>query len=210
MVLMRRLVLGVLAAALMAGSLPAVAHENHQREQAEQTAPADGPAPAMTPGAVQERREQQAEAMQMERPKTFWQRLVSWVGRTHPFAVHFPIALFPVALVALALARRQGEQVELIRALIVVAGGASLVAGLLGWITGGFTLDDPDWVHRWHRAIGTGLALAGTAVALWAWRRRDSVDSRAMVATLSLITVALLVQGWLGAALTHGMRHMAF
>lgn len=31
-----------------------------------------------------------------------------------------------------------------------------------------------------------------------------------MVAALSIITLALLVQGWLGAALVHGMSHMAF
>jgi heme A synthase len=112
--------------------------------------------------------------------------------------------------VALILARRRGERVELIRTLIIVAGATSLAAALLGWMTAGFTLADPDWIHAWHRALGTGLALAGAVVAWWAWRRRDALESRAMIAGLLLITIALAVQGWLGAALVHGIEHMAF
>jgi uncharacterized membrane protein len=190
---------------------PAAAHENHQREQIERAEAAGGASrPEITPGAMQERMEEHMEAMEEQRPKTFSQRLISWVGRTHPFAVHFPIALFPVALVALALARRRREVVELIRSLIIVAGAASLVAAILGWFTAGFLLVDGDPIQLWHRWIGTGLAVIGALVALWAWRRRDAVNSTGMVAALSLITLTLLVQGWLGAALVHGMNHMNF
>jgi hypothetical protein len=31
---------------------------------------------------------------------------------------------------------------------------------------------------------------------------------RPMVAALGLVTLALLVQGWLGGAMVHGIRHM--
>ena len=135
---------------------------------------------------------------------------MSWIGRTHPFAVHFPIALFPVAWVALFLARRRGEAVELIRALVVVAGAASVIAAVLGWFTGGFVLVDTDAIQLWHRWLGTGLGMIGGGVALWALRRRDAVHGRGMVAALGAITLLLLVQGWLGAALVHGMGHMNF
>ncbi len=188
-------------------AVPASAHENHQKEQAERAEKAGG---VSTPGAMQERMEDHMEAMEEERPKTVSQRLMSWIGRTHPFAVHFPIALFPVAWVALFLARRRGEAVELIRALIIVAGVASVIAAVLGWFTGGFVLVDTVPIHLWHRWLGTALAVMGGAVALWALRRRDSVDSRGMVMALGGITLILLVQGWLGAALVHGMGHMNF
>jgi uncharacterized membrane protein len=178
---------------------------------AEQAANAQANAPrANTPGAMHEMMEGHAEAMEEARPKTFSERLMSWIGRTHPFAVHFPIALFPVALIALILARGRGETVELIRALIIVAGAASVVAAVLGWFTGGFVLVDTDAVLLWHRWIGTGLAVIGGGVALWALRRRDAVYGRGMVIALSAITLILLVQGWLGAALVHGMDHMNF
>jgi uncharacterized membrane protein len=128
----------------------------------------------------------------------------------HPFAVHFPIALFPVALVALILARRRGETVELIRALIVVAGAGAVLAAALGWLNGGLTLSDTDTVLMLHRWLGTGLGLIGGAVGWWAWRRRASVHSGRMVAALGLIVALLLVQGFLGASVTHGMEHMMF
>jgi uncharacterized membrane protein len=210
MVLTRlRHVAAVLIAAALALSAPVAAHENHQKE-AEKAGAAGNAGQANTPGAIHERMEEHMEAMEEERPKSVSERLMSWIGRTHPFAVHFPIALFPVALVALVLARRRGETVELIRALIIVAGGASVIAAVLGWFTGGFTLTDTDPIQLWHRWIGTGLAVLGGAVALWAWRRRDAANSRFMVTALAAITLILLVQGWLGAALVHGVGHMNF
>ena len=210
MVLIRAVAALLLAMALGLAAL-AAAHENQQRAQAEQAAKAGGaPVPGMTPGAMQERMEEHAEEMEEQRPKTFSGRLMSWLGRTHPFAVHFPIALFPVALVALVLARRRGEATNLIRGLIVVAGAAAVIAAILGWLTAGFLLADRDAIQLWHRWIGTGLGLAGGLVAIRAWRRSEAVNSAATVAALGLITLALLVQGWLGAAIVHGMAHMRF
>ena len=208
MVLTRAFAALLVAAILVLGG-PAAAHENHQRE-AERASAEASPAAGMTPGAMQEQMEEHMEAMEEQRPKTFSGRLMSWLGRTHPFAIHFPIALFPVALVALMLARRRGETVELIRALVIVAGAASLIAAILGWLGAGFAMADRDVIQLWHRWIGTALGLISALVALWAWRRRDAVNSGAMVAALALITLALLVQGWLGAALVHGMEHMTF
>jgi uncharacterized membrane protein len=206
MVLMR--LTAILALFILAvPAAPAAAHENHQKEQIERAEKAGG---VSTPGAMQERMEDHMEEMEEQRPRTFPERLMSWIGRTHPFAVHFPIALFPVAWVALVLARRRGETVELIRALIIVAGAASVIAALLGWFTGGFVLVDTDPIQLWHRWVGTGLAIIGGAVALWALRRRNAVNSRGMVVALGGITLILLVQGWLGAALVHGMGHMNF
>lgn len=208
--LLRLMALLTVAALVALSSTPGAAHKDHNKMvAAEKAANAQADAPRVnTPGAMQEKMEDHAEVMEEARPKTFSERLMSWIGRTHPFAVHFPIALFPVALVALLLARRRGETVELIRALIIVAGAASVVAAILGWFTGGLVLVDTDAVQLWHRWLGTGLAVIGGGVALWALRRRDSVYGRGMVIALSAITLILLVQGWLGAALVHGMDHM--
>jgi hypothetical protein len=203
----------LLVAGLVAlSSTPGVAHKDHNKMvAAEEAANAQSSASRVnTPGAIHAMMEDHVEAMEKARAKTFSERLMSWIGRTHPFAVHFPIALFPVALVALALARRRGETVELIRALVIVAGAASVVAAILGWFTGGFVLVDTDALQLWHRWIGTGLAVIGGGVALRALGRRDAVYGRGMVVALTAITVILLVQGWLGAALVHGMEHMNF
>lgn len=188
-------------------SAPAVAHENHQKAKAEEARPAQASVP---PSAMQEQMEEHIEAMEAQEPKTVPERLMSWFGRMHPFAVHFPIALFPVALVALILARRRGETVELIRALIIVAGAGAVVAAALGWLNGGLTVNDTDTVLMLHRWLGTALGLIGGALGWWAWRRRASVHSGRMVAALGLTVALLLVQGFLGASVTHGMEHMMF
>lgn len=194
---------------MAAGASMTASATAHDKRQHGQTATAQAPAVA-TPGAAHERMEEHLQDMEKALPKTFSQRVQSWLGRTHPFAVHFPIALFPVSLVALFLARKRGESVELIRAFIVVAGLASVVSAALGWLSGGFVLRDADVIQHWHRWIGTALGIFGGGLALWAWKRREAIASRAMVVGLSLMTAILLVQGWLGAALVHGVNHMNF
>lgn len=194
---------------LLAGSgtsltAPAAGHANHQRAKAQGVQLSQAQTP---PSAMQEQMEGHMEAQE---PKTFVVRVFDWFGRMHPFAVHFPIALFPVALVALVLTRKRGETVELIRALIVVAGAGSVIAAALGWLNGGLTVEDTNTVLMSHRWLGTALGLLGGALALWTWRRRDSVHSGRMVVALGTIVALLLVQGFLGASVTHGMEHMMF
>jgi uncharacterized membrane protein (UPF0136 family) len=62
-------------------------------------------------------------------------------------------------------------------------------------------------LHRW---LGTLLGLFGGLVGWWAWRRRSSVDSGLMVGSVFAIVALLLVQGFLGASVTHGWEHMMF
>lgn len=218
MVLIRNITLLIL---LVVGSAAAftpwaTAHPEHQKQRAAAAAEATAPAPTdprvpgvNTASAMDEHMEGM-DGMEMQRPTTFLGRLTDWFGRMHPFAVHFPIALFPVALIALIFARRRGETVELIRALIIVAGVGSVIAAALGWLNGGLTINDVDPLLMIHRWLGTVLGLLGGIVAIWAWRRRSSVHTRGMVMTLGLILLLVLAQGFLGASLTHGMEHMMF
>lgn len=214
MVLIRNLlfICLIIAGAAISHAPPAAAHKNHQQAKTEGVQPTDPRVPGVsTASAMEEHMEMGGmEGMEMERPATFLGRLADWFGRMHPFAVHFPIALFPIALIALVLARRRGETVELIRGLIVVAGVGSVIAATLGWLNGGLTVNDIDPLLMIHRWLGTLLGLIGAAVAFWAWRRRSSVQTRGMVFALGFIVLLVLAQGFLGASLTHGMEHMMF
>ena len=195
----------------------AAAHKEHakkQAEQAERQKQAERQelgqrtiAHPMSP-QVHEAVKDDLERLEAESSRPWTARLLDWVGRLHPFAVHFPLALFPISWVALMLGRRRGDAEPLIRSLIIVAGAAGALAAGLGWINGGFSLVDADPLLLWHRWVGTGLGLAGAAVAFWAWRHRSAAHSRAMVWVLGLVTAALLVQGWLGGALVHGADHL--
>lgn len=211
MVLIRRLAMIVLLI-VAAGSLapPAVAHENHQLEQVQEAQKPGAPTEATTPGANQAAMEGHMEAMEdaAHANRSWPERLISLAGHMHPFAVHFPIALIPISWLALIIARRRGDAVDLIRAFIIVAGVAAVGAAGLGWLDAGFALTDRNPIQAVHRWIGTGLGLVGAVIAMWAWRRASSVNSRAMVWTLGIMTLVLLVQGWFGGAITHGVRHM--
>lgn len=211
MVLIRSLLVLLAFFATLGMLSPVSAHENHQKAKTAAAPASPGPAgQALPPSAMQEQMEAHMEEMEAQEPKGFPERLFDWFGRMHPFAVHFPIALFPVALVALVLAQRRGETVELIRSLIVVAGIGSVIAAALGWLNGGLTVQDADQVLMLHRWLGTLLGVVGGLLGFWAWRRRDSVYGRGMVVALGAVVALLLVQGFLGASVTHGMEHMMF
>jgi uncharacterized membrane protein YidH (DUF202 family) len=203
----------VLLALALAG--PAAAHKDHQKKvEQTSTAQATVPDPAgevvshpMSP-AVHEAVKDDIARMEAEAAMPVHERLLDWLGRVHPFAVHFPLALFPVAWLALILGRRRGDAGDLLRAIIIVAGCSAAVAGVLGWLNAGWAMTDRDPLLHWHRWLGTAIAIAGAALALAAWRSEAVVKGRFMVASLGGLTIALLGQGWLGGALIHGIDHL--
>ena len=202
-------VLGI--ALMMPLAAPVTAHQEHNETNAAAAAEQRPGAPRpTTPGAMQEMMEEHAAQMEEQTPRSFAGRLARWLGQMHPFAVHFPIALIPVSWLALIIARRRGDAVDLIRAFVIVAGAAAVVASALGWLSAILAPGDPDPFLEWHRWIGTGLGVFGAVIAVWSWRRASSVNSRYMVWLLGAATLVLLVQGWLGAVIVHGMEHMAF
>jgi uncharacterized membrane protein len=212
MVLIGRALVALL---LLWAAAPGAAHKDHGKKAAAEKQVVV-PAPAATPvthpmsPTVHEATKHDLARLEAEAAKPWPARLLDWIGRIHPFAVHFPLALFPVAWVALLLARRRrGRPDDTVRALIVVAGTAGAGAALLGWINGGWSLSDPDPILRAHRWLGTLLGLAGGGAAAWVWRRSAAADTHAMIWLVGALTLALLVQGWLGGALIHGIDHLA-
>jgi hypothetical protein len=142
--------LGMLAILAAGPPAPAFAHENHLEEQADEVEQANGA--SMPPAAMRQAMAQHREAMEeaAKANRSWPSRLLNWMGRFHPFAVHFPIALVPISLLALILARRSGAEMEIIRALIIVAGFSAIIAAGLGWLDGGFLLADRNPIKLWH------------------------------------------------------------
>ena len=151
--------------------------------------------------------EAQGQASGREAPGRL-ERLLYWLGRMHPILVHFPIAFFPAALFTAIVGRRRPSFARPVQFLVVAGGVVAPVAALLGWLDAGWEWSGDDALLAAHRWLGTAVGALGAVLALWAWRRPDSDRSPAMLAGLAVITVAVVVQGWFGGALVHGLDHM--
>lgn len=147
--------------------------------------------------------------MQMDRSKmSFFERLYSWFGRLHPLIVHFPIAFFPAALFTAIVGRRRPAFAAPVQFLVVAGGIFAPIAAFAGWFAG--LTADPEPILAYHRWLGVTVGIAGAALGIWAWRRPWEDRGAGMIAALTLMTVAIAVQGFLGAGLTHGIDHLMF
>ena len=135
-------------------------------------------------------------------------RLLDWLGRLHPIIVHFPIAFFPAALFTAIVGRRRPGFAAPVQFLVVAGGIIAPVAAVLGWFNAGFEPATDDGLLEVHRWLGTGIGFGALALGIWAWRRPDQLRGSATLAALTVITAAIIVQGWFGGAMVHGADHL--
>lgn len=190
---------------------PAAAHkkERHAPPVAAQQESAPGSAASTGASMAGHDMSGMMEKMNAERAEmSTFERFLDWLGRLHPIIIHFPIAFFPAALFTAVVGRRRPAFGKPVQFLVVAGGLIAPVAVVLGWFTGGLTLTDTDPLLRVHRWLGTAIGLSGLALAIWAWKRPEEDRGPAMIAALTGITAAIIVQGWFGGALVHGIDHM--
>lgn len=130
-----------------------------------------------------------------------------FLGRLHPIAVHFPVALLLMAALAeLLLVLRPALALETTVRFLVAGGAISAVmAALLGWFAAGWRLADKSQtlgLHRWNGSAITGMALIATWFAFRSTRRTG------LRVTLAILAVALVIQGYLGGEMVFGPNHL--
>ena len=213
-----RLVLAVIAAMALSSLVvsPAVAHEQHNKQQQAAQAAAEARqrqlagGPAATP-AGHEAMNGMMNGMEMEMDRSklpFFERLIGWIGRLHPAIVHFPIAFFPAALFTAIVGRRRPAFAAPVQFLVVAGGIFAPIAAAAGWLAGMGA--DPDPILTYHRWIGVAVGIVGAGLGIWAWKRPWEDRGAGMILALTIMTVAIAVQGFLGAAVTHGFEHLMF
>jgi uncharacterized membrane protein len=136
------------------------------------------------------------------------ERTLLWLGAFHPMIIHFPVAFFPAALFTAVVGRRRPAFSAPVQFLVVAGGIVAPIAALLGWFNAGFELVDHDRLLLVHRWLGTAMGVGGLSLALWAWRRPWEDRGAGMILSLTVMTIAIAVQGWFGGALVYGMEHM--
>jgi uncharacterized membrane protein len=204
-------------------STPALAHKEHKKQQeaarlANQQAPpgtaTSKPATSETPntsdrlnGMMDDMDDM--DGMNIDRSELpFFERLYEWFGRLHPAIVHFPIAFFPAALFTAVVGRRRPAFSAPVQFLVVAGGILAPIAAAAGLIAG--MSADPEPILTYHRWLGLAIGAAGAGLGIWAWRRPWEDRGAGMIVALTVMTIAIAVQGFLGAAITHGMNHLMF
>jgi uncharacterized membrane protein len=214
-----RRVMGVMIALMavvsFSVSAPALAHKEHKKKpaQTEQTMPApgaqQGAVATSDPNAMHAQMGEMMEGMKEDRSKmTSFERLLDWLGRLHPMIVHFPIAFFPAALFTAIVGRRRPAFAKPVQFLVVAGGIIAPIAAVLGWFDGGFDFATDDALLSPHRWLGTAIGVGGLALAIWAWRKPEEDRGNGMIVGLAVITAAIIIQGWFGGAMVHGIEHM--
>lgn len=208
-----RWLLSCLIVALLAFSVPAAAHKDHNKHRdAERSMavpghtmpmPSEATSRTNTSGAAMDTVHERA---QEEAPLPFFERLLDWLGRLHPIVVHFPIAFFPTALFTAIVGRRRPSFAAPVQFMVVTGGIIAPLSAVFGWLDASGM--DPDPLLTVHRWLGTTIGVMAVALATWAWRKPEQDRSGLMIAFLTVITAAIVVQGWYGGALVHGMDHM--
>lgn len=202
---------------LLLAAAPLSAHKDHKAKQEaaqlEARRAVAGGSPQTVPMAHDMSMPDHAAAMagmaDAEKPPlSFGVRLLDWLGRFHPMLVHFPIAFIPAALFTAIVGRKRPGFAKPVQFLVVTAGVTAPFAMLSGWLSGGFDLGLDDWLHQSHRWLGTGIGIGAFALGVFALKRPEQDRGRAMIVGLSILTAAILVQGWFGGALVHGIDHL--
>jgi plastocyanin len=138
--------------------------------------------------------------------------VIRWLGKFHPAAANFPIALLVAAAVAEVLLAATGRPAfdAANRFCLWFGAVAAVVTGALGWFLGGFHAADPSWVLTTHRWLGTSTDVLAVVTLLVgeASRRPGRQRARRWFGVL-LVVVALMVlaAGFFGGALLYGIRH---
>jgi plastocyanin/uncharacterized membrane protein len=138
--------------------------------------------------------------------------IIRWLGKFHPAAANFPIALLVAAAAGEILWVATGRPAfdAATRFCLWLGAVAAVTTGTLGWFRGGFRIADASWVLTTHRWLGTATdVLAVVALLVGEVSRRPGRQRARRWFGVLLVVVALMVlaAGFFGGALLYGIRH---
>ena len=217
----------VLAAALLLGlSLLALrpvpsarAHGGRDHESQKQTPAAPitqsaSQAEAPHPTPVHEHPEAQAPGVTPAHPypPEGVPRPLAWLGKFHPLAVHFPIAMLIAAALSELLLMRTGHELFLhsTRFAVWVGSLGALAAATLGWFFAGFRIADEEWLMTTHRWLGTSASALAPVVLFLCERAYRSSERQAFRLALFPLAAVVALTGFFGGALLYGIDHFAW
>jgi uncharacterized membrane protein len=143
----------------------------------------------------------------------FGTKLIEWIGKFHPAASHFPVALLVAAALAELLRIVTGRSLfeGATRYCLWFGALGAIMTALLGWCMAGFRATDHSGLLTLHRWVGTAVATGASLVLLLSECRRchPNKGSARLAFRIGLLIVASLVlyAGFLGGAMIYGLHH---
>ena len=126
----------------------------------------------------------------------------------HPILVNFTAALLPVSVLSdvLGVVLRKESLKSAGWWMLLYAAAVTPLTAIAGWLwmRSMGDMDHPEMTaHKW---LGTALAVAFVAVALWRWRiyRNGNKPNALYLVAVGVVALALVVQGHLGGTMSFG------
>lgn len=143
--------------------------------------------------------------------------LLTLLGKLHPLAIHFPIALVFTALLftSLSLLFNQDIFEKMSVYIIYLAAVSAVLSTILGLIAGS-SAEYPSFLEStldWHRILGIASSVGTLLTAFLGYRLLSHAPSgRALLYRLVLLFNAILigVTGHYGATLVYGLNYFNF
>ena len=139
-------------------------------------------------------------------------KLVRYIGRFHPVAVHFPIALIMAAVLAefLGLLSKKSFFLGAARYSIFIAAIAAVVATAMGLVEGAGGTSQPLNIHRWQGILACMLAIISAVLCEISHRRSSAAARLAYRVILCLSAIVIALTGYTGGDLVYGSGHFAW
>lgn len=142
-----------------------------------------------------------------------YEKWIKWIGNFHPIALHFPIALIIMTVIAelLGMKSRSPIFIQAARFMIIAAAITALPTALLGLAYGYEVSYDEtlSLIFWWHRFLGLSTAiLAFVTVCFKELQLRKKIGVTAYAISLSLLAILVTATGYLGGEMTFGLFHL--
>lgn len=144
-------------------------------------------------------------------------RTIRFIGKFHPMAVHFPIALVLAAALAeiIAMLTKREFFVNASRFSIVLAASGAVVATLMGISAGHAATYSGELAHSFlmHRWFGIAVSLLIVITAFiseCAYHRKRTVLKTAYRVILAVCALLVIVTACYGGQLVHGLGHYSW
>ncbi len=171
------------------------------------------PEPEKPNPAIQHREEQASDAPTAHPyPPEGVPRPLAWLGKFHPMAIHFPIAMILAAAFSELLLIRTRHELffHATRFAIWVGAIGAFTSATLGWFFAGFRIFDTEWLMTTHRWLGTFASAFALVVLFLCERAYQSSDRRAFRLALFPLAVVVATTGFFGGTLIYGLDHYAW